>query len=294
MNEKEALRWLANRMPVGDDCYVLEELGTNLLLTTDMLHRKTDFPAEATAYSRGWRSVAVSLSDVAGMGGIPIAVLIAYGAPDFDKAELEEFLSGAEEVCSLSGCKIVGGDLDHHDELTITTSALGKAENPVLRSGANPDDLVAVTGDLGRTGAALKLFANGETDLANKLFQFEPRIEEGKQLGKFSTSMMDISDGLARSLHQISESSNVGFRITEKQLPYASTVDKLANTAEEKRELTLFTGEDFELLATIPPEHEFELAKLGVKTIGKVTARDGVKMAINGEIIKLEDRGYVH
>lgn len=294
MNEKEALRWLESRMPVGDDCYVLEQPDTNLLLSTDMLHRKTDFPAGTTPYTMGWRSVAVSLSDIAGMGGTPFAVLIAYGAPDFDKTELEEFLSGAEEVCSLSGGKIVGGDLDHHKELTITTSVLGKADHPVLRSGANPGDLVAVTGDLGRTGAALKLFAKGEIDLANQLFQFEPRIEEGKRLAKFSTSMMDISDGLARSLHQIAESSNVGFRIAENQLPYAPAIDKLVDAAEEKRELALFTGEDFELLATIPPEHEFELAKLGVKTIGKVTAPEGVKMVIGSKVIELEDRGYVH
>ncbi len=294
MDEKEALDWLAGRMPVGDDCYVLTQGGEDLLLTTDMLHRSADFPAGITDFTIGWRSVAVSLSDLAGTGGRPLAVLIAYGAPQFELDSLEEFLDGAEEVCSLVGGRIVGGDLDRHQELTITTTAIGEAERPVDRSGAEPGDLVTVTGDLGRTAAALKLFEKGEVDRANELFRFEPRIQEGLQLGEMATSMMDISDGLARSLHQISRASDVGFRVTEGKIPFAPSVEELSESPEERRELGLFTGEDFELLATVPAQYKFDLATLGVRVIGEVTAEEEVRVASGMEVIDLEDRGYVH
>ncbi|MFW6048719.1 MAG: thiamine-phosphate kinase, partial [Candidatus Bipolaricaulota bacterium] len=149
MNEQEALEWLAERMPVGDDCYVLDRVDEDLLLTTDMLHRSADFPPGTTDFTIGWRSVAVSLSDLAGMGGVPLALLIAYGAPNFERESLEEFLDGADEVCSLAGGRIVGGDLDRHQELTVTTTGVGRAKSPVMRSGAEIGDLVVVTGDLG-------------------------------------------------------------------------------------------------------------------------------------------------
>jgi len=293
MDEREALRWLASRMPVGDDCYSIERPEGNLLITTDMLHSSTDFPAGITDYTIGWRSAAVSLSDIAGMGGEPLALVIAYGSPEFDFDSLEEFLTGAEDLCGEVGGEIVGGDLDHHDELTITSTALGVTDDPVLRTGANIGDLVAVTGGLGRTGAALKLFEDGRYHRANELFRFTPRIDAGIDLAEFATSMMDISDGLARSLHQLAGASDVGFRVLDSEIPYVPEVEELADSAEVRRDLGLFTGEDYELLLTAPEKYEFELATRGAKVIGKVVA-DGVKIKIGREMVDLEDRGYVH
>ncbi|MEF8726078.1 MAG: thiamine-phosphate kinase [Candidatus Bipolaricaulota bacterium] len=293
MDEKEALKWLRDRMPVGDDCFVLESGKTNLLLTTDMLHQTSDFPDGITSYTIGWRAVAASLSDIAAMGGNPEAVLIAYGAPGFNMEELEEFIAGAETVCKKNGANIVGGDLDRHDELTIVTTALGKGNRPVTRKGATPGELVAVTGDLGRTGAGLEFFEKGEVDRANELFRFEPRIELGVQLAPIASSMMDISDGLARSLHQLSSVNDVGFRITENKVPYNPSIEEIARTDEKKEELGLFTGEDYELLLTTPEENKFELAKIGATVIGEVT-EEGVEMVKGRRVIPLEDEGYVH
>jgi len=293
MDEKEALKWLRDRMPVGDDCFVLERGETNLLLTTDMFHQTSDFPDGITSYTIGWRAVAASLSDIAAMGGNPEALLIAYGAPGFNGEELEEFLAGAEAVCDKTGAKIVGGDLDRHDELTIVTTALGKGNRPVTRKGATPGELVAVTGDLGRTGAGLEFFERGDFDRANELFRFEPRIDLGIQLAPFASSMMDISDGLARSLHQLSSINDVGFRITGNKIPYHSSIEEIAHTDEKKEELGLFTGEDFELLLTTPEENQFELAKIGASVIGEVT-EEGVEIVKGRKVIPLEDEGYVH
>ncbi|MFP4136705.1 MAG: thiamine-phosphate kinase [Candidatus Acetothermia bacterium] len=293
MDEIEALDWLKSRMPVGDDCFVLERDGVNQLLTTDMLHRSSDFPSGITSYTIGWRSVAVSLSDIAAMGGEPEALVIAYGTPEFDGEELKDFVAGASDVCKENGARIVGGDLDRHDELTVVTTAVGQAESPVTREGATPGELVAVTGNLGRTGAGLRYFRSGDYERANELFRFEPRIETGRQLVPMASSMMDISDGLARSLHQLAEINDVGFRITENKIPYSSFVEDLAGSKEEKEELGLFTGEDFELLFTAPEGNEFELAKTGATVIGEVT-EEGVEMVRGKEVVPLEDDGYVH
>jgi len=293
MDEQLALNWLSQRMPVGDDCYTLDWSGTNLLLTTDMLHRDSDFPAGASNYTIGWRSVAVSLSDIAAMGGDPEALVIAYGNSDFERDKLEDFISGAEAVCEKFGARIVGGDLDNHEELTVVTTALGKTTEPVTRQGAEPGELVAVTGDLGRTGAALRLFEVGETDRANELFRFEPRVETGMKLAPLASSMMDISDGLARSLHQLAEVNDLGFRIMADKIPYHPAVDEFSDTQEQKEELGIFTGEDFELLFTSPEENEFELARTGATVIGKVT-EGGVEIVRGRDISSLKDEGYVH
>ncbi|MFB6291728.1 MAG: thiamine-phosphate kinase [Candidatus Bipolaricaulia bacterium] len=293
MDEKEALKFLANRMPVGDDCYVLEREGTNLLLTTDMLHRSADFPEGITNYTIGWRTAAVSLSDVAAMGGEPNALVIAYGNSKFDKDDLEEFVEGAEAVSENFGAGIVGGDLDRHKELTVVTTVLGEADNPVTRTGATPGDLVAVTGDLGRTAAAIELFEEDKPKRANELFRFEPRINQGRKLASLASSMMDISDGLARSLHQLAEINDAGFRVTADKIPYTPALDDVTSSHEEKENLGLFTGEDFELLVTAPNETEFELAKIGATVIGTVT-EEGVEIVRGREVTPLEDEGYVH
>jgi len=293
MNEKEALKWLADRMPVGDDCYVMDWRGQNLLITTDMLHRKSDFPSGTTSYTVGWRSVAVSLSDIAAMAGTPKALVIAYGNEKFELNELKDFLEGAEAVCDQYDTRIVGGDLDRHSELTVVTTALGEAEKPIYREGAEPGELVAVTGDLGRTAAGLELFERSQVEKANELFRFDPRVDSGRKLAGLASSMMDISDGLARSLHQLAKINDVGFRVMADKIPYTPVLGEVTGSREEREEMGLFTGEDFELLFTAPEKHEFELAKFGATVIGKVI-EEGVEIVRGREIQTLEDEGYVH
>ncbi|MFP4588354.1 MAG: thiamine-phosphate kinase [Candidatus Acetothermia bacterium] len=293
MDEKEALNWLYDRFPVGDDCFILPVDNRNLLLTIDMLHQETDFPSGLSDYAAGWRSVAVSLSDIAAMGGKPLSLLMAYGAPRFDKEKLESFLSGSRDLCQSFNIDLNGGDLDHHSELTVVTAAVGEATTPVRRSGANPGELVGVTGKLGRTGAALAYFNQGNNKDGDRLFRFEPRIEEGQRLAEFATSMIDVSDGLARSLHQLAEINDVGFQIEYERIPLLDELDQVADTAEEKRKLGLYTGEDFELLFTAPAEAKFQIARGGGTVIGEVTKGE-VLLQFGNQVSELEDRGYVH
>ena len=122
----------------------------------------------------------MSLSDVAAMGADATAAVAVYAAPAFEESELADFLDGAVDVCDAVGAEYVGGDLDGHDEFTVTTTAVGRADGPVRRSGAEPGDAICVTGTLGRSGAALRLFDRGDVTRANELFRFDPRIGAGR------------------------------------------------------------------------------------------------------------------
>src|SRR6056297_1050345 len=139
MNERSALSMLGGLVGgAGDDAAVVD----GHVLTTDMLHETTDFPAGTTRYTAGWRAVGASLSDLAAMGAEAVAAVAVYGAPTFEWEEIAAFVAGAREVCELTGGAYVGGDLDGHDEFTVATTALGRAPDPVRRSGASPGEAV--------------------------------------------------------------------------------------------------------------------------------------------------------
>jgi thiamine-monophosphate kinase len=288
MDERAALDSLTGRIPAaGDDCAVVD----GSVLTTDMLHETTDFPDGTTRYTAGWRAVGASLSDVAAMGAAAQAAVAVYAAPELDDEELQAFIHGARDVCEVCGAEYVGGDLDSHDEFTVATTALGRTDDAVLRSGAEPGEAVCVTGRLGRSGAALELFAAGEDDRANDLFQFSPRVAAGEAIAPHAGAMMDVSDGLARSLHQLTAASDCGFAV-ETPLPVADAVGEVAADPAEERELSVFFGEDFELLFTVPEsalDTVCEAAPVAITRIGTVV-ESGV--TLDGD--PLDDRGYTH
>ncbi|WP_135303883.1 thiamine-phosphate kinase [Haloarcula amylovorans] len=288
MDEQAALALIGDRLPAaGDDCAVVD----GQVITTDMLHERTDFPDGTTRYTAGWRAVGASLSDVASMGAEATAAVAVYAAPQFDGDELLAFVDGAVDVCEAVGAEYVGGDLDGHEEFTVATTALGDTEDPVLRSGASPGEVVCVTGTLGRSAAALRLFERGDNEAANDLFRFEPRVRAGVALRSYATAMLDSSDGLARSVHQLCAASDCGAAL-EPPLPIDERVDAVATDDGDRRELGVFFGEDFELVCTVP-ERDLAAAREAVpcplQRVGTVTD-DGV--TLDGET--LPDRGYSH
>ena len=289
MDERAVLTLVADALPAaGDDAAVLD----GQVLTTDMLHETTDFPTGTTRYTAGWRAVGASLSDVAAMGATATAAVAVYAAPEFEETAVGAFLDGARDVCAAVGAEYVGGDLDQHEEFTVATTALGTTDAPVRRVGATPGDAVCVTGTLGRSGAALRLFERGETARANDLFQFTPRVAPGRAAAPNATAMLDSSDGLARSLHQLAEASDCGIAIAS-PLPVDDAVRAVADDHGEVRELGAFFGEDFELVFTVPDDAVADVqaaCDVPVARIGEVTARSTV--TLDGD--PLPDRGYTH
>ncbi|MDD3042282.1 MAG: thiamine-phosphate kinase [Methanosarcinaceae archaeon] len=288
----------------SDDCAVLDLEGEECLVaTTDMLHRTTDFPEEMTPWQMGWMSAAVNLSDIAAMGARPIGLLMAIGMPATTEIAFVEALAKGMKACAeFCETSVIGGDIDTHDELTITGTALGKAKKTrvLSRSGAKPGDLVCVSGYTGSAGAALEALL-GKIEASEKLLKSllepVPRTKEAQKLAASGavTSMMDTSDGLAMSLHELAKASKVGFRIKEEALPIEEEVIAFAASPDKLLNLALYTGGDFELLFTVSPEHLTkvqDICKLSI--IGKTTAKEeGILLErADGGTARIEQKGY--
>ncbi|WP_017344517.1 thiamine-phosphate kinase [Halorubrum sp. T3] len=300
MNERDALRAIAADLPAaGDDAAVVD--GT--VITTDMLHERTDFPPGTTRYTAGWRAVGASLSDVAAMGAAARAAVAVYADEVFDPDELDAFVAGAVDVCEAVDAEYVGGDLDEHVEFTTATTAIGDVTDagPVTRGGARPGDALCVTGEWGRSAAALRLFKKNSDEAverANELFRFTPRVADGLALVGAATAMMDSSDGLARSCHQLAEASEVGIEVERDAVPVHPAVEELAEGSAERFELAAHFGEDFELLCAVP-EAEVDAVEAacpsGLTRIGTVTEapEEGApRVLADGD--PLPDRGFTH
>ena len=307
MGERAIIDRISNLLPHNavlsageDDCAVLDLRGDYLLLTIDMLHKSTDFPDKMTPWQIGWMSVAVNLSDIAAMGGHPIAIATALGLPaDTEISFVDEIIEGMNFCARMFNTNIVGGDTDEHDELTTVCTALGcvKKDELLRRSGAQIGDLVCVTGELGTAEAGLQAMSMNipecvEKILTKKLFEPQPRVNEGIALAKSGvvTSTMDISDGLALSLYDLSTSSNKGFLIDEDKIPILDET----RIVSPDLDLPLYGGGDFELLLTVRPNGIEKAKKVcNLTIVGEVTSGD-ILIKKNGVISKIEARGHEH
>ncbi|ADI74835.1 thiamine-monophosphate kinase [Methanohalobium evestigatum Z-7303] len=245
-----------------DDCAVIDLNNEEfMVVTTDMLHMKTDFPLQMSAWQIGWMSAAVNFSDIAAMGACPMGLLAAFGLPEnMELGFIEDVSQGMNDCAKYCNTSVVGGDIDKHDELTITGTALGRVDknNLLTRSGAKTGDLVCVTGHTGSAGAALYAIKNNievDDEFLKALFEPVPRTHEAQKLAQSGavTSMIDTSDGLAMSLYDLALSSQVGFRIYEDKLPVSNEIYSIA---DKKKAIyfALYSSGDFELLFTISSE----------------------------------------
>ncbi|MDD1672373.1 MAG: thiamine-phosphate kinase [Methanomicrobiales archaeon] len=284
MDDRALLRDIADLVAAeatDDDCAVLLLNGSFLVATTDMLHQSTDFPPGMTDFQAGWMAAAASLSDIAAMGARPWGLLIAVGL-DLPH-RLRPVLEGAVACGKSVECPIIGGDIDSHQELTIVTTGIGSVEKEYLvrRRGSQPGDLICVTSILGRAQAALE----GYIQYRRFLFEPRPRVREGQQIGRAgATSMMDLSDGLALSLHDLLRVNNAGYTIESRRLPIISDIPE-----HKAQELALYGGGDYELLFTIPPDRVTELT-IDHHIIGTVIQDHTVLL----DGVPLEARGYRH
>lgn len=241
----------------GDDCAVLPD-GT--LITTDILTEGVDFYlSKAGAYAVGRKAMAVNLSDVAAMGGVPTFAVVGLVVPSgCDVLELQRGLSDrAREF----GVTIVGGDTNSWTGgLVVSVTVLGKAiGQPILRSGAKPGDAICVTGPLGGS-------------LLGRHLEPVPRLKEVQRLLGIGTihAMIDVSDGLAKDLHHICEESHVGAILFADMIPiHADAVRRAEQTGQTPLHHALHDGEDFELVFTVEPELA---ARMNVSIIGSITA----------------------
>ncbi len=284
----------------NDDCAVIDAGDRYLVATTDMLHRVTDFPDIMNPWQMGWMSVAVNLSDIAAMGAEPSGIMIAAGLPpEADLYFIDELFSGFADCAGYYETKVIGGDTDSHQELTITGCALGFVEKDrvLRRKGARPGDLLCTTGVLGGAGAGLWAWKHGDlqSEFIVKLLEPEPRMKEGRALAQSRavTAMMDNSDGLALSLSDLSEVSRVGFVVYEDRLPIIPGLEKMVGY-DEAIDIVMSSGGDFELVFTVRPDGLEAAKKACELTVIGAVVDEGIWMESEGERRRIEPKGYEH
>ena len=269
----------------GDDSAVIATPDGRVVITTDMMIHGPDFRlAWSSAHDLGWKAAASNLSDIAAMGAVPTALVVALAAPSDTSIEfLEQFADGLRAGCEAlaPGCGVVGGDLSVSATLTIAVTAFGDLEgrSPVLRSGARVGDTVAVAGELGQAAAGLRLLfaegvVNGEPDApaaarltlkhpAPIAAQLTPRppIALGRAAAiAGATAMLDLSDGLTIDARRLAAASSV-------------RLDLSASAVGGREQLD--GGEDHSLLATFPAG---TVLPGGFRQIGVVVEGSGVSV----------------
>ena len=300
------------RIGIGDDAAAIDiDKRRCLVATTDMLVARTHFPPGTTPEQMGHKAVVVNLSDVAAMGAEPLALLFSVGLPrKLEVSFVRRIVRSMDAVARRYGTYVVGGDLDETDDITITGVAFGVADCQRLltRSGARPGNLIAVTGELGSAAAGLKILleklpSEGYERLLRAQLEPAARVREGVLLAKSGkvTATIDVTDGLAANLWQISRESGAKLIIDYARLPVHRLTQKLAvHQKINSDDFVLFGGEDLELLFTVRRgglarvQKALERVGTRVTVIGRVAEGRGVFMKKRGKIQKLPDRGYEH
>jgi thiamine-monophosphate kinase len=302
MNEFEIIRRISGTLPpappevlvpIGDDCAVLR-LGDRIwVAASDMLVSGNHFRDWAAPEDAGYKAVAVNVSDVAAMGGTPRFVLASGGAPD-PEATLR-CMRGVLEACGEFGVYPLGGDTTRAGALTVDVAILGELDAPpVLRSGARPGDLLAVTGELGASAAgllALESGASGPERLVEKHLRPTPRVEAGRAAARIGVgAMIDLSDGIASDAGHVCERSGVGCRVDLDLLPVAEdTRSFLASLGHDPVAVAATGGEDYELLICAPEivlQALAESVEVPVTRIGEVTDGGGAVFWRGGEVVE--------
>lgn len=299
-------------IPLGDDVsgYDLGN-GDLAVLKTDMLVDKTDVPEGMSLWQAARKAVVMNVSDFAAKGVKPLVMLVSLGLPRrLKEGDVEEIGKGLNAGAREYNAYVIGGDTNETSDLVISLSLFGivKRKLLMLRSEAKPGDITAVTGFFGKSAAGLKiLLAECEAPqkirkvLVESVLMPHARLKEGLALSQTNavTASIDSSDGLAWSLHEIAKASNVGFLIN--RLPIAKEVERFAEMNKlDPLELTLYGGEEYELVLTIKPKFwrkaEKAVGKVGGKLlpIGKVTAEKRVLLEINGKNFTIKPRGWEH
>ncbi|MEY4532619.1 MAG: hypothetical protein RI926_388 [Actinomycetota bacterium] len=250
----------------GDDCAVVTAPDGRFVVTTDMMVHGPDFRLEwSTPHQLGVKAAATNLSDVAAMGAKPTGMVVSISAPqDTLVSFLEEIADGLHDACLelAPGCGVVGGDLSVSNTLTLSVTAFGDLEGrqPLLRSGAKPGDVVAVTGRLGLAGLGLAALFAGQKHTTNPLLLSAqlapwPPISQGVAgaLGG-ATAAMDISDSLMMDAGRIAQASGVVIVLDESALDdlAAHIAIEVGVDASRARQAILYGGEDHALLMTFP------------------------------------------
>lgn len=300
-----------------DDCAEFEPLpGHALIFKTDPIVEGVHFLPDDAPEDLAWKALAVNVSDLAAKAARPVAYLLALTLPAKPEAEwMRRFAEGLRVAQTAFGCVLIGGDTDRSSgPLSIAVTAIGEARvgQMVRRAGAMTGDAIYVSGTLGAAALGLRLRLDAEvlewplteadqTAAQARYLRPEPRLGLRAALRAHARSAMDISDGLLKDLDRMCRLSDRGARIEMAALPLAGGVQAGLAVARAAALRLATAGDDYEILATVPPESAmaFETAArrgaVEVVRIGHVVADSGVRLIDeSGDEYDVGPTGYDH
>jgi thiamine-monophosphate kinase len=295
---------------IGDDAAAWRGDSSIQLATVDSFIQDVHFPSGVASWKElGWKALAVNLSDIAAMGGLPRYALVSLALPnDTEVDDVTALYTGMLELAEQFGVAIIGGDISRAPLVAIVITVLGSTNQNkriLTRSTAKPGELVAVTGYLGAAATGLEMLTTGlkfdpqaTACFRNAFLHPIPRIAEGQLLVERGVkTAIDLSDGLVSDLNQVCKASQVGARVEIERVPVEPRVK--AEFGDRALELALGGGEDYELLFTAKAEvidKVKQFAACPITVVGEILAGDkGVALVDSqGEPVNLARRGWEH
>ncbi len=311
LGEREIIKLLVGTLdrtdamviPFGDDVAGVRLPGHRVaILKTDMLIGSSDIPPGMTLFQAARKAAVMAISDLASKGVQPTALLVALGLPrDASQADIEAIGRGLNTGAREYGAHVIGGDTSEAPDLILAVMVYGATSQRhlMLRSGAQPGDILAVTGLFGRTGAGFKILLEDleapralRDRLLEAVYLPQARLREGLALRRTGvvTAAIDSSDGLAVSLHELRKMSHTGFSVTN--LPLASEAEEFARLHDlNPADLALYGGEEYELVLSVHPPG-WEAARRAVDRVGGSLVRIG-EVTRDLSIVLQQERGRI-
>ena len=299
MNEFELIQsyfdWQLNDSTIatgiGDDAAIFNlKTGYQLVTSTDTFSEGVHFFKNTSASDIAYKSLAVNLSDIAAMGATAKYFTLAITLPSIDQVWLKDFSESLKLTSEIFQISLIGGDTSR-GPLNISITIMGVIENSkaILRSNAEVDDAIYVSGHIGDAAYCLKKVLDGLEPTKDELLSLNrpfPRLDLGRALNKVANSCIDISDGLEQDLSHILKASNVGAEIDVRKLPLSKS---LLNYVKSNNDwsVPLCGGDDYELCFTVPNNQE----KL-LKSISELCAVRITKIGVINNTKKLKIKGY--
>ena len=317
------LRNASSLKGVGDDAAVINHEGYRTLVSVDLLVEGVHFDMTYTPLKHlGYKAAVVNFSDIYAMNGTPTQIVVGLGISNRYSVEaLDELYAGIRLACETYGVDLVGGDTtSSRSGLVISITVIGKAkdEDIVYRSGAKPNDLLCVSGDLGGAYMGLLILEREKAEyMANPNMQpqlggfdyvlerqLKPEARKDiiarlKEIGVKPTSMIDISDGLASEILHLCKESGVGCQLYEDKIPLDPSTEKIAKDFQIVPSVAAMNGgEDYELLFTIDQKDYEKIQKIAedVTVIGYMTEDKGIAELVTPDkhVIPLKAQGWDH
>lgn len=288
---------------IGDDCAILTvPEGYSLAVSMDTLVNGVHFPESVSAFSIGYKSLAVNLSDLAAVGAIPAWITLSLTLPSVDENWITEFVKGLFTLANKHNVQLVGGDMSC-GPLSISIQAHGFVKKALLRSGAKSGDLIYVSGNIGDASLGLSSY-NGEATITEacikRLNEPEPRVDLGIALNNYATSCIDISDGLISDLGHICKQSHCGAAIYLNDIPVSEEYKSYYKQQIDFSDAITF-GDDYELCFTINPKDRSAISELSKKMaidlscIGSINTTNQIQcFDHNNETVNILKKGFEH